>query len=300
MWISNRKIPERNNYAAYPSVAVIVPVFNERARLPKLLHALRTQNYPPEKMEVLFVDNGSTDGSVAYLKGAQERVFQSQPHRDADSARNFGWRSCQADLIAFTDADCTPEPDWLMRLVLGMHEEGAKCAAGKVLMNGPFHSMWQIYEAEVFLNHARSIAERGVAFTANLIVQRSWLENLGGFPEGLRSGGDYYFTKESTACGHIPVYFADAVVLHPNRKAWAILQKAYRIGWSRGQSFRRFGYLENLKTHHFRLKIFSLDRSRHRVANLPFMGIMLLVGLSAGLGLLHGLLSRSQYQTGKG
>jgi lipopolysaccharide/colanic/teichoic acid biosynthesis glycosyltransferase/GT2 family glycosyltransferase len=96
-------------------ISVIVPAFNAGEVLPACLAALQAQSLPPEDYEVIVVDDGSTDGTFALAAGAPVRAIQV-PHGGPAAARNAGVQAARGSLLAFTDSDCVPTPDWLAQL----------------------------------------------------------------------------------------------------------------------------------------------------------------------------------------
>jgi glycosyltransferase involved in cell wall biosynthesis len=106
----------------YPSVSVIVPIYNGEADLPELLARLRGQRYPTDRVEYVLVDNGSRDRTpdllqAAAAQGIHLRVLTYRAIQSSYAARNAGLAVAQGDLLAFTDADGQPAPDWLAALV---------------------------------------------------------------------------------------------------------------------------------------------------------------------------------------
>ena len=98
------------------AISVIVPVFNQAGRLGDCLDALLQQDVPAGSFEVIVVDNGSGDESMAVARQRPAVRLLAEPRRSAYAARNRGIRAARGSLIAFTDADCIPRPDWLSRL----------------------------------------------------------------------------------------------------------------------------------------------------------------------------------------
>ncbi|MFA5860813.1 MAG: glycosyltransferase, partial [Candidatus Thermoplasmatota archaeon] len=98
-----------------PDVSVVIPCLNERATLDACLDALEGQEFPWGRAEVIIVDGGSSDGSrqIAQARGVK---LLSDCARGPSRARNIGIQAARADIVAFTDADCAPSPDWLARL----------------------------------------------------------------------------------------------------------------------------------------------------------------------------------------
>jgi glycosyltransferase involved in cell wall biosynthesis len=105
------RVPEENSdhTVASPSVgplfSVIVPFLNEEGWLPKCLAALRSQSIDPGLVEWILIDNGSTDRSA--------EIVQAEPRRAPSIARNRGILAARGEYLAFLDADCLAEPDWL-------------------------------------------------------------------------------------------------------------------------------------------------------------------------------------------
>ena len=102
-------------------LTVIVPARNERRNIGNCLQALAAQTRVPD--QVIVVDNGSTDGTGDFVRSERARY----PHMNVEltietapgpaAARNCGIRMAQGSIIAFTDADCIPEPQWTARIV---------------------------------------------------------------------------------------------------------------------------------------------------------------------------------------
>ncbi|MEI6043656.1 MAG: glycosyltransferase family A protein, partial [Chloroflexota bacterium] len=113
---------------------VVVPAYNAAATLTKCLDSLIAQEIRPNlKLEIVVVDDGSTDQTATIVRRYQGVRLICRPHRGAATARNVGVRAaaptCTA--ILFTDADCMPAPDWAMHLVEALENTGPMVAAVK-------------------------------------------------------------------------------------------------------------------------------------------------------------------------
>ena len=90
---------------ALPLLSVVVPSFNQEAFLREALDSIFRQNYP--HLEVVVMDGGSTDGSVAVIKSYTDRLayWQSRPDGGQSAAINAGVEHCSGDLVAWLNSD---------------------------------------------------------------------------------------------------------------------------------------------------------------------------------------------------
>src|SRR5258707_322683 len=96
-----------------PRASVIVAVYNAQATLRDCIESLLQLDYPSGHLEVLCVDNASTDATVGILASYDEhlRVVRER-RRGPAAARNTGVRHAGGEVIAFTDADCVVDRAW--------------------------------------------------------------------------------------------------------------------------------------------------------------------------------------------
>ncbi len=113
----NRPITSNNS----PTVSVIIAARNEAENLPALIECLKTQNFPPEKIEFCIVDDRSEDASRQILKMAQSDFPRLKIVEIDDTLPNFatkkralteGVEATSGEILLFTDADCLPPPNW--------------------------------------------------------------------------------------------------------------------------------------------------------------------------------------------
>lgn len=103
-------------------ISLVIPMYNASSTLPRLLASLSAQTLPREQYEVIFVDDGSTDGSGELVRRYEGFRLLAQQNRGPSAARNHGTREARGEIIAYTDADCVLPPDWLARN-LELHEQ---------------------------------------------------------------------------------------------------------------------------------------------------------------------------------
>jgi GT2 family glycosyltransferase len=125
-------------------VTVVVPVWNRRELLERLLCGLRAQTRAPA--QVLVVDDGSTDGSAELAERMALSVVRMGTHGGFARAVNRGIRESRTPLVAVVNNDVELAPDWLEKLVSGL-EAGDWFVAGRILQAGDRTRIDATYDA---------------------------------------------------------------------------------------------------------------------------------------------------------
>ena len=212
------------------AASVIVPVRNGRHHLELLLAALERQTLPRERFEVLIGDDGSTDGTDDFeTEDGWVRVLKGPP-RSSYAARNRAAGAARAPILAFCDADCQPEPDWLEAGIATVENaEPETLAAGRVRFLVPDRpTVWTLVDMDTTKDHRREV-EIGNAETANLFVRREFFERLDGFDDSIPEHGDFDFALRAVAADARLSYAPEAVVWHPTRDS---AKPFLRMFWS--------------------------------------------------------------------
>src|ERR671916_681647 len=105
-----------------PFVSIVVPVLNGERTLRGCLTSLLRVDYPPDRREILVVDNGSTDRTAEIIQSFPVQYLREE-QRGCSAARNRGIQASRGELIASTDADCVVSSGWLRELVQAFDEE---------------------------------------------------------------------------------------------------------------------------------------------------------------------------------
>ncbi|MBU0677409.1 MAG: glycosyltransferase [Verrucomicrobia bacterium] len=219
-------------------VSVVIPVFNDEDRIRIVIEALLSQSLPREQFEVIIVDNGSTDGTAKVIEeyaGKYPGVIRLEREDKIQSsyaARNRGIEVARGALLAFTDSDCVPQPEWLSAGLSGLVRSGAICGGGAIefFYRSKKPNIYELSDSLTKLNQQHYVEEIGFAATANFFARRELFEQHGVFQASLISGGDFEFGRRLTSEGVKMIYIADAKILHPARASFGeILKKSVRV-----------------------------------------------------------------------
>jgi len=167
-----------------PLISVIIPARNEERFLPATLGALFQSEYPKDQFEILLIDNGSTDATIAIAKSFGVTVLEC-PGITIAALRNRGATSARGNFLAFLDADCVPSPRWLKEIESALSSQDC-LTGGECLI--PETVSW-IPRAWFCLQEKSIKAVKSIG-SANLIIPKSRFSELGGFDESLITGED--------------------------------------------------------------------------------------------------------------
>lgn len=202
-----------------PDVAVAVSTYRRARLLPRLVTALEAQTLPADRFEVVICDNGSDDDTAAALDrlvagtSLQLRVVHAAVNAGPGAGRELAWRASSAPLVAFTDDDCQPEPDWLEQCLAAMSATGRAVVVGRTVPDPR--------QVHLLVDFARTqrVEDPRFAQTCNVVYRRADLHAAGGFDRGFRAPGgeDTDLALRVEGLGSPRVFCADAVVRHDVR-----------------------------------------------------------------------------------
>jgi mycofactocin glycosyltransferase len=195
-----------------------VPFRGDRAAADRLAAALGDLDLR-DGDEVVIADN-SDGGAAEHLAGDRVRVARAVRERSAYHARNEGARVTTADWILFLDADCRPEPELLDTYFAEPIADDLGAIAGQILGEPGQDTFAARYaRSRRLFDHAEGLirANGGGAAAGNLLVRRAAFDAIGGFTEGIRSGGDIDFCRRLQAAGWRIEFRPQALVYHRHR-----------------------------------------------------------------------------------
>jgi glycosyltransferase involved in cell wall biosynthesis len=132
--------------------SVIIPCRNGERIVAEAVRSALSQTEPP--LEVLVVDDASTDRTAEVARAAGARVLRAQERRNAGGARNIGIEASCGDVLAFLDADVAAPSDWLARVRAAFRSDPGIVAVGGRVVNG---RPGLFGDLDLYLNHSEWI-----------------------------------------------------------------------------------------------------------------------------------------------
>jgi len=185
-----------------PDVSVIIGAYEAMPYLVKCLESVEAQTLDPARLEVIAVDDGSTDGTGEYLEEFAERAAMAvtvlrQPNSGGPSGpRNVGLGKARGRYVFFLDADDHLGEEALERMVAMADENGTDVVLGKVIRvnRGAPQSMWgkNLPRTDVFSSKIKFTLSAQKLFRRDLLTRHGMI-----FDESLVTGEDALFTMEA-------------------------------------------------------------------------------------------------------
>jgi GT2 family glycosyltransferase len=212
-----------------PTVSVVIPCHNDRDRLIQCLQALQNQTY--DNFQVIVCDNNSTENIYSVCQ--EFEVFYCREEKPGNNAaRNTGIRYSQGQVIAITDSDTIPHPDWILEGVEALYSSASVGIVGGDIRFFFQHDKPNLVEYADSISYLRQrdyIEQERYAAGANLFIKWDVFEKSRGFDERLLNLGDKEFCQRVWALGWKILYAPQAIVYHPARFTLrSLLSKARR------------------------------------------------------------------------
>ncbi|PZD71781.1 Putative mycofactocin biosynthesis glycosyltransferase MftF [Acaryochloris thomasi RCC1774] len=240
-----------------PYVSVIIPVFNDSARLKRCLQVLDGQTYARERYEVIVVDNASEESVVDLLAQFVQAVSAYEGQQGSYAARNRGLSLAKGEIIAFTDSDCVPASDWIESGVTALlQDQDYSIVGGRIELffrNSDQLTPAELYEDLTAFPQKQHIEKSNFSPTANLFTYRRVFDECGVFNQELKSNGDREWCQSVVRQGCSIRYDEKVVVQHPARHSFLQLYRRHlRMAGGRADAYkekfsnRRFQLVKNI------------------------------------------------------
>ena len=207
-------------------ICVVIPHLNQPDMLARCLASLQAGQRRPD--EVIVVDNGSSVLPEQICAAAGARLL-TEARPGPGPARNRGVSVATSDVLAFIDADCLADADWLQAAQAAMADPTAMILGGdvRIAYADPMHlTRLEAYESVYAYRMDRYIAREGFTGTGNLVVRRAVLADVGSFA-GIGVAEDRDWGQRATAKGYRIRYVAGMKVYHPARQRFSELRQKW-------------------------------------------------------------------------
>lgn len=203
-----------------PRVSVVVPTFGRATHVRAAVEGLARCRVPSGGREIIVIDDGSPEPVEPLLATIDGVRVIRQANAGPASARNRGIEAAAGELIAFTDDDTIPDPEWLVELVAAIDEDPRLGGVGGRIVPQQRGFIADFVQVERFVDHGRT-PDGCVAYlvTANAVFRHEALTAIGGFDTSfaLPAGEDVDLSARMVAEGWILSFHDGAVIYHDHR-----------------------------------------------------------------------------------
>lgn len=237
-----RQWPNLKNLDFLPSVSIVIPVKDRADDLRNCLTSIQALDYPQEKLEVVVVDDGSSDPTPEVAREFGAQLIESGVVAGGPAlARNKGAAIANGEILAFIDSDCIAATDWLADLLPVFTDPQVAAVGGWV--DGMHHgSALDRYEAVMSsLNLGRREMVGGAGGdtfylpSCNLLIRKEAFSAAGGFRSEMQVGEDVDLTWRLRDAGWIIHYLPLGTVYHAHRsQTWPFMKRRFDYGTSEG------------------------------------------------------------------
>ena len=281
----------------FPLISVLIPAYNEEDVISQTIQSVLNQDYPKDKLEIIVVDDGSTDKTYEVAKSFSNIKAYKKENNGKASALNYGISKAKGQLISVLDADTFLTPDFLKKTVKYFEDEDVGIIVSTLKPYKPRKLIERIQVIEyvissfirkiLSLNNSLSAAPAGSIFKAELFKKH------GGFDEHNLTE-DFEIALKAQSHNYKLVHAVDAVAYTDVPSTFKSLARQ-RIRWSYGALYNIKKYRKLMSTSYgdfgmffFPLIIVSI------ISSIAVLGIMVFRILESLLGKI-GLLSATNF-----
>lgn len=236
-----------------PFISVIIPARNAQRTIKKCIDSVLNLNYP--SFELIVVNDGSSDDTTKILAGYPQVKILDTPGVGPSQARNMALKQAQGEFVAFTDADCIVDSNWLRELLRGFEDERVVGVGGiqrspqdESIFAKQVHDFLSIFGfVAEYMQSANNICKTKHNPSCNVMYRASVLRELGGFREDLWPGEDVELDYRINKKGYLLKFNPEAVVYHYRPANLGDFSKMmFRYGKAQGRLVRRYGFFRGL------------------------------------------------------
>ena len=234
-----------------PDISLMIPAHNESIVITHTLEALLRSNYPAEKLEILVINDGSTDDTAQQVEAVARRdgrvrlfnVPAEFAARGKSAALNRGLSECRHGIIGIFDADNLPEPDSILHLARQLVADSSlgavigkfRCVNKKKNLLTHFINLESLAFQWIIQAGRWSMLRMSTLPGTNYLIRRSLLEELGGWDEQALTE-DAEMSIRIYQAGHLIKFVPYAVTWEQEPETLRVWIKQ-RTRWARGNNY---------------------------------------------------------------
>jgi GT2 family glycosyltransferase len=230
-----------NQTQVIPLVSVVLPTYNRLEQLKQVLAGLESQTLPPDQFEVLVISDGSTDGTVEYLRQFQTPLninVHTQPNQGVAAARNTGIAQARGEILLFIDDDVVPTSGLIQEHLRVHQHQGSNIVVIGPMLTPPDYVMspWVRWEQERLVRQYQDMTSgkweptARQFYTGNTSLARCHFDTMPGFDNSFRRAEDVELGYRLAARGIKFIFYPNAVGYHyaeRSFKSWVAIPAAY-------------------------------------------------------------------------
>ncbi len=228
--------------ARLPHVSVVIPVKDRADELKRCLASLSRLSYPQDKIQIIVVDDGSSDNSPSVAQGFGALLVPSGGiGRGPAAARNVGASRATGEILAFIDSDCSAGPGWLDQLIPAFNDPAMAAVGGQVdgMCTESAVDRYEAVMSSLSIGNRERIGNSGndtfYLPSCNLLVRCSAFRSAGGFKDEMHVGEDVDLTWRLRDKGWSIAYLPAGNVLHEHRSSIrSFMSRRFDYGTSEG------------------------------------------------------------------
>ena len=209
-----------------PLISVVVPHLNQPDHLRRCLASLAEQTFDMGDVEIIVIDNGSEQLPSVICDAYDGVQLEQELEPGPGPARNKGVALSKGAILAFIDADCIGDRNWLATIAdVLMKLDAPQIIGGDVriaIANPVRLTMLEAYESIFAYRQQEYIEQQGFSGTGNLAMHRTAYEAVGPFA-GIELAEDRDWGQRATREGYKINYVPGMIVFHPARRSFAEL-----------------------------------------------------------------------------
>jgi glycosyltransferase involved in cell wall biosynthesis len=211
-------------------ISIILPVYNGEKTIQACLESLLTQSYQRDSFEIIVVDNNSNDQTCEIVQQYPVKLLHERDIQTSYAARNRGIKNSKGEILAFTDADCIADTDWLYHVTYPFIDDTVVAVGGRVLDREPENDVERfIASLDLFSHYQEDDSFLRIIMTNNAAFRRESLLSVGCFNSRLFTAADIDLAWRLQLRSNSKVVYAPkAVIYHHHRSSLLGMAKQFQ------------------------------------------------------------------------